>query len=364
MKNKILAPSSDTCCFVVHAIQPYLHDVMQLLALPPGLQYRLRYDLQWVEAPLVKNIEQLQGKEALVIFYDDTTKNLFPLRWSTITIARQVGRIFYFELMLQGLPSYKSELEARNAQVSGFNTTFNGFHHDLFIERNGQKVLELCVFLSGIGQHVGTTDFSDLTNWGNVVDAVGQTKNFERAEFIKILDLIDSLGCAISPRKEAYSLKDGKTYTLRVFQIIPNAGESRGEPHDIELRAFSDQIQVLRQRQRAVGKYDVLTWVLKVSGLASGERTALELVTIPSESHKHIMTGLYLPVFVAAPSLMSVVSRVVFALVGLALIFLPIILGPGTWESALSFVGMIAFVLSIAGWRPLLKILGLFKDKH
>lgn len=335
---------------------------MQLLALPPGLQYRLRYDWQWVEAPLTQNIEQSQGKEALVLFYDDITKNLFPLRWSTITIARQVGRIFYFELMLQGLPSYKSELEARNAQISGFNTTFNGFHHDLFVERNGQKVLDLCVFLSGISQHVGIADFSDLTNWGNVVDAVGQTKHFERAEFIKILDVIDSSERAISPQKGAYSLGDGKTYTLRVFQIIPNAGESRGEPHDIELRAFSDQIQILRQRQRAVGKYDVLTWVLKVSGLPSGERTALELVAIPSESYKYIMTGLYLPVIVAAPSLLSTVGRVAFVLASLALIFLPNILGTGTWNSALSFVGMIAFVFSIVGWRPLLKILGLFKD--
>ncbi len=354
---------SDICCFVVHSVQPYLHDVMQVLALPQGLLYRLRYDGLWVESTLRQNIVQLQGRQGLILFYDDTTKTLFPVRWSTIKVARQVGRIFYFELTLQELPGYESDLEARNAQVLGFNKTFNGFHHGLFVERNGQKVLELCVFPSGMGQQVGRIEFSDLTNWGNVVDAVGQTPSFERAEFIKILDLVNGSGKTISPHNEAYSLKDDKTYTLRVFQIIPNAGQSRGEPHDIELRTFSDQIRILRQRQRAVGKYDVLTYVLKVSGLAAGERTAVELVAIPVDAQKHTMTGLYLPVAAETPSLRSRIGRLVAVITSLALTFVPIVLDTGTWGTTISFIGVIGFVLSIVGWRPLFKMLGLFKDE-
>ena len=129
---------------------------MQMLALPSEFRYRLRYDVQWVDEQLRKNIESLQAKRALVIFYDDIENRFFPIRWAAIKTARKVGPIFYFELVLGDLCKYESESEACQAQVEGFNKTFLGFHYPQLVEKDGKRVLELCVLMSNIGQHVGT----------------------------------------------------------------------------------------------------------------------------------------------------------------------------------------------------------------
>lgn len=360
--------TSETCCFIVHAVQPYKYDAMQILTVPEGFEYRLRYDVQWVDPALRSNIEGLEEKQALVIFCDDSKNRFVPFRWARITTAHKVGSFFYFELELGALCKYESELQACEAQVQAFNDTFIAFHPDKLVEKEGKKILELCVLMSKVGQHVAAVPFEEVTNWGNVVSVIGKAKVFEMAEFLKVLDLKDGSGRIVKPRKGGFALSEGKTYSLRILQIVPAKPEaSKWDPHDIELRAFSEQIKILRAHQRAVGKYDVLTYVIKVASLSAEERTAMELSSIPVNPGQVMLSSVYVPITIMAPSIPAKLVRATGVILSLAVTFVPMVwtnpLTGSVWEKILPFVGILGFTISLVGWHRLQEAIGLARGK-
>jgi hypothetical protein len=271
------APGSnkpDQYCFVIHSVPPYCYEFYQIFALPSGFQYRQRYDERWVEHSLRNDLNTIIGKEVLIVFWNASTATLYPVRWGRVSTAQKVGRIFYFEYVLTDFVGYKADANARSAQILAFNDTFTGFHQEI-VERTPPEI-KTSVFATDVGQHLPRTTFNDLTNWGNIVDAVAQAPVFKGMEFLKIIDLREGLEKTLAPFGNGYQLRDRHTYRLRVFQIVPNPLETSA-PHDIELNSFVDQIQILRKRQTAVGKYDVLTYLFKLSGVPSGEQTAFEI---------------------------------------------------------------------------------------
>ena len=210
--------------------------------------------------------------------------------------------------------------------------------------------------------------FYDLTNWGNVVNVVAKAKVFETAEFLKVLDLTNGSGDSVVPHNEAFPLREGKTYSLRVFQIVPAKPEaSKWDAHDIELSAFSEQIGILKERQRVVGKYDVLTYVIKVAGLSSTERTAIELSAIPANQSQVLLSSIHLPVTIVAPSVLARIVRGLVIAASLALTFVPMIwttpVSGHSWERVLPFLGILGFTISLVGWGRMLKAIGLSKGK-
>jgi hypothetical protein len=243
--------------------------------------------------------------------------------------------------------------------VDGFNKTFAGFHSEI-VGQPGQHFAP-SVFRSRVGQQAGRTEFQNLRNWGDVLNLLAGSQVFQNVEFLKMLDVKEGLEKDVAPRFGAYELRRGRTYTLRVFQIVPNPspGSSSSYPHDIQLNSFSEQIQILRRPQRAVGKYDVLSFVFKVADVPYGEQTALELRQLaPEESVAAAVRnpvggagGFYIPIVIQPPSAAERAIRLTGLVVGLLLIFVPILSGIDA-PIAVS-VGTISFILTVAGWRQL-----------
>jgi hypothetical protein len=346
------------CMFVIHSVDPYCYELGQIFALPNGFKYRHRYDERWVDASVRDNLDAVAGQDVLVVFWNSETKKLLPLRWGKIENAQKVGRIHYFEYRLLEFVAYKNDAAQRQAQINAFNETFQGFHPDII--GYGETGFRASVLSSEAGLSMLRADYDNLTNWGNVLDEAARASIFRGFEFLKIIDLQES-GRKLNPIEGRYEIRSNRTYTLRVFQIIPNFQDSTIRPHDIELNAFAEQIQILRRRQSAVGKYDILTFIFRPSRLRPADQTALELVPVHDGLPQAQFQRLYIPVRMKADKAQSV-ARGVGVLAGIALVFLPLFFGVQD-RPLTGYLGLMLFILSLTGGDGIRSIIEPFRNR-
>ena len=265
--------STDIVCFIINSIIPYKFDVNQIVALRTGLTYRNRWKSQWVEPALSNNISELKSKEVLLVLRDWKKDRLIPLRWGTIYLATKIGDVFYFEYQLGDLVKYDSDEDARSKQIDAINRKFVQLHSGIARAIDGP--IKPSVFMSQIHMQLEHSLDTDLDAWGNLVSALGDVEAFNGIEFIKIID-IKHLDERAIIKGRAFELYANSTYELSVFQTIPKTEESP-PPHDIELKVLDSQVAVLRGKQRAVGRYDVLRFIFRIKDIA-GETGIMELV--------------------------------------------------------------------------------------
>ena len=117
----------------------------------------------------------------------------------------------------------------------------------------------------------------------NIVSSIRDVGYFENVEFLRILSIFEHPKDAKRPEVEqgAWNLLEGATYTLRVVQFIPNGKKTRDAPNDISINADEAVIKVVRGRQRAVGKYDVLTFVIRVGAFVRSTYSLIDVEYTP-----------------------------------------------------------------------------------
>ncbi len=312
------------CCFIIQAVPPYHADFTQVLALPTGFRYHNRYSEQWVDPNLRNNIRQLQGKRVLMIMRDRERNRLVPVRWSKIDVAQAIGNIYYFEHLLGDLVVYSRDSTDSEAEIDRYTTILHTYHNELPGSPN-TDLTSPSVFLSSAGRDIQTAPASDLSRWGNLVAAVGTASIYLKADFLKVVGLItpDQRRTA-KLAGEQYEVSPNTVYTLKVFQTIPNFGDGRVDPHDLRLLAFSGHVASLRDRQRAVGKYDMLSFDLKVLNLPSGERTTIEVQHEPRyEPGAYAASSLTIPLVVRQRNVVLPALRLAIAVAALIFVFAP-----------------------------------------
>lgn len=342
-------------CFIIHSRLPYQHDINEILALPEGFRYRNRFDQQWIEKGILPDIEsQLLGKKVLLVLRDVDQNRLVPVRWGTLVVVRRVGRICYFEYRLAELVNYDSAESIREQQIVEATRLFNE-NHNWLPGQQGVGLNDPSVFLSKVGWQLKRVDAAELTAWGNVISAVATAPAYSRVEFLKIVELTDAANRPALVVDEVFVVDPGMTYTLRVFQHVPAPGTSPIPPHSIELQTFGDQVTTLRNRQNAIGKYDMLTFYLKIHKLRPGERTAMEIPHTPgAASGDNACVSLYIPIRGRRGLTPQLAFTVFILLTSLALIFKPNLLsylgvsGKET-EQIVRNIATIAFVLTVSG---------------
>lgn len=181
-----------------------------------------------------------------------------------------------------------------------------------------------------------------------MVDAVATAGIYEKVDFLKIVDLSSSSREGAVVRGERYELAANTVYTLRVFQTMPNFGDGRVEPHDLVLKTFPEHIALLRPRQRAVGKYDMLTFVLKVLDLPSGDHTSIEIEhEAPDHAGLEAANSIYLPVVVRPRDRFRAALRLVTAAAALVFMFAPSLVRLD--HQLVRNLATVSFVLAVAG---------------
>ena len=278
---------------------------------------------------------------------------LVPTRWGSIRVAQQVGSIYYFEYVLGDIVRYSPKPEDRAQEIAAATQIFADTHVWLPGTRNASLgATEPSVFRSVAGRRLSTASADDLTIWGNSVTAITTAKIYERAEFLKILGMFDLKGNASPVNRENYLVRSNTVYQLRVFQYIPAPGElPTVTPHDIDIATFSDHFVQLRPKQRAVGKYDMLNFLLKTRRLPPKERSTIEIPynPAPAGSGEYAPGALYIPVITAGRSIPLTLLWVLILAASIVGLF-----RPETYHANQTIVrniSTVVFVLIVSGWR-------------
>lgn len=344
-------------CFIIHSQLPYQLDLNEILALPEGFRYRNRFDQQWIDKDVLPDIEeQLLGRAVLLVLRDVDQNRLVPVRWGSLVVVRRIGPICYFEYRLGKLIHYESADNVREQQIIEATRLFMENHHWL-PGTQGTGLSDPSVFLSKVGWQLSEIDASDLTAWGNVISAVAASPAYSRVEFLKIVELVDATNRPAPVVDETFIVAPGMTYTLRVFQHVPAPGALPIPPHSIELQTFGDQVTTLRNRQQAIGKYDMLTFYLKFRNLRPGETTAMEIPHAPGAAiGDNASVSLYIPIRGSRGLTPQLILAVLVLLASLVLIFRPNLLGylgvsGKESEQMVRNIATITFVLIMSGWQ-------------
>ena len=258
--------------FVPNTFGPYGYEMVQILAYPNGFRFRFRFEQEWVHEKVKNRLEDLEGLEGYILLRDFASAELYPVRFVALKSARKVGPIYFFEYELGEIMDVGSE-EVRDEQYMDFRRRFDEFHPDIAQANRPNNHLSPLVFLSNFSPDLRNEKYvkqvdedPESTRWINIVSSTTSLEYFQNVEFLRILSLSDHSKNGASPEmtQGSWSLKEGHTYTLKVVQFIPHATGSRNNPNDIKIKADEAVVKVVRGEQRAVGKYDILSFVLRV----------------------------------------------------------------------------------------------------
>jgi hypothetical protein len=291
------------------------------------------------------------GKEVLIVLRDLETNKLIPTRWARIVLAERIGRVYYFEYILGALIQYSEDETERMEQIAERTTVFEHYHSWL-PGTVGQSLntAEPSVFASSAAANFPTTDDSIPSEWGNTTAAVTTARIFENTEFLNVLGLQDLAGNEVPVENECFIVRSNTVYQLRVLQTIPRPDVANLRPHDVELVTFSDHFVQLRPKQRAVGKYDVLNFVLKTKRLPPNERSAIEIPYVPLQSQSaSAPSGIYMPIRIEARSRASVIIWLTAVIACLVVMFRPELLPLD--PPLVRNISTVVFVLLVTGWQ-------------
>lgn len=341
--------ATEHLCLIIHSHRPYCFDLGEIMALPSGMIFRNRFDIQWIRPELRDDIESTVGSRVLLILRDIDNNNLIPFRWGKIYKVERIAKIVIFWYHLDDIIEYGSDDNVIAEEIRARTKMFAD-RHDWLPGEQGTALSSPSVFKSNVGLGLRSVDAADEKAWGNCISAIATAPVYLRIEFLKIVDFTTASGQSVKVSNEAYTVHADSIYHLELFQYIPNPGPANEviPSHDIELTWFEGHLTPLRSKLPAVGKYDSLTFDIKVLDLKPGERTSLEIRHIPDiASTRSARTALYLPLEVAASGRGKVLAALLLGLVSLFFMFRPK-LGPLSPETVRN-VATVFFVLTLSG---------------
>jgi len=290
-------PGAPGVVLVTNSVFPYCFDVATLLALPAGLRYRFRYLSKWIR--LSAPVKSIEGLQAIIVLRRFVTAELVPVRWAVIDRVQSFGDIHYVEFVVGG---YYSQ-PGRSGLVAAMTEAFDG----LGVTNEPGKHLSALVFEIKCLSPASGRGSDDPAEWYEIVRAIGSEACYADFGFLRVarVETLTGRSAEVQVMKEggrALSLRSGATYLLDVTQHTPwqvDETEAIRNPYDVVLRAEPGTVTVVRGRQRVVGKYDLLRFILKTPEGYRRRLSFLELVVKPGESSWKAIPSVLLSVTIA-----------------------------------------------------------------
>lgn len=307
---------------VTNSIQPYCYDIAHVLGLPINFRHRFRYRDRWIK--LSETIESLKCRPALLVLRDHDTGRLIPVRFVVIDNVIRVGDINYIDFRVQEYPPVETLDDVSNEIEKWLGSNKH--------ENSPGKALSCLLFnaetieVEGAG---GNSKVESYSEWSALLERLGKLECYKDFGFLRIVQVIDAKRRVATATCDAtgeysYKLRPDRLYFLEAIQHIPwniDATETISKPYDVELKAETNEIEVLRRIQRVVGKYDLLRFIFKTPGGYKSRNSFLELESKQDEfSTKFRLPGLFVPVRIEAPWLIRAIRWIRRGLEGLAIL--------------------------------------------
>lgn len=303
---------------ITNTIVPYCYDIAHILGLPFWLSHRFRYRARWIKLPY--DVTGIKNRDGLIVLRNFRTGDLIPIRYVRIQNVLTVGDINYVEFQLRNYFPVRSTQRAREEIAQALRK--DGF------ENKGGEGLECLVF-----DVPWQREIEENENWDGILREIGGIHCYKDFGFLKVLHAREFNGRFAHVTQDetgnySLALKPDTLYFLNVLQHVPweiDKKESIDVLYDVELKAETDEVIVLRKIQRVVGKYDLLRFIFKTPSGYSTKHTFLEIENKQGgEVAKYGLPALFLPIRVQPPRWMKVVLYLritlavfaVFAVVG------------------------------------------------
>jgi len=274
-----------TLYVVPSTLVPYGYEVIPLLGLPTGVKSRFRFREEWVSEQVISDYATLTEMHLVVVLRNFTNGQLIPLRRGTVENISKIGGTFFISFRLGPLIEYDSNITMRGNQLDSYNTMFHE-HHGEKLASLPDNPMKPLVFTTDFlfqfrNENISTSDYYevDLERFENIVSCIKDIEFFKGAQFIKVVDITE-----VKKKKAAlvtdynYLLSEDKEYNLRLYQTAPTISNSEVQsPNDISISSDAKYISIIRGKRRAVGRYDVLTFIFRTAYNSSSARTFIEV---------------------------------------------------------------------------------------
>jgi hypothetical protein len=222
----------------------YRHDILRAISMPRGNHLQFRYEKDLVpgglQTRLAKN--ELTGIEVCIAYLDRTdtgeTPEIIPCRLAILVESRVAGDMVLLDLRL-GEFWISRDIQAFNRDVRGASSNLPHW-----AGRNLQGVF--CQMITSVPTSLIKT--AEITDWQYIVRALKEHKDFADEPFFYYVVSLREAGVAkdLELIDNAYSLKAGKSYRLRVIQFGPGSHlDSLPVGKTYWLLARSDDEQIL-----------------------------------------------------------------------------------------------------------------------
>jgi hypothetical protein len=346
-RNKMAQPTKN---LILVTSDTYKQDALNLLCLQKGMKYRFRYRQDWVPNDLLDGTVQLKNMKGIIVFFDNTTKQFFPIMQVQIENPEQIGDVLHVEFSI-------GSLVTEQVNAIEFDSTLKNFIKGKYFDEASNK-LSKYIFLTE-DLKIGFND--DISSWVKIFKNVSALTPFKDSVFLKILKITNQKGESLIPKQlnkrtyeVGYELKSHSMYKVEIFQRTRNDFPSF-RPFKTSLSFIPNHIVPIKDSDMIVGKYDKLQLAFFTKWTKSDLQT---VVGVKSEWIGLDTPEVYIPLKVLmsknmlAGSMAAIVSGVALAIAGSNISFFihspNFVVGP-----LLSVLGAAIVALGVAWLRPM-----------
>ena len=374
-----MVPDKKFVVIIVNSIEPYCHELNNILALPEAFTYRFRYQKnklgEWM--PEVDDPKELRGCEGLVVLREfQKTAKFIPIRKIALYNVMVIGDIVYLEYRLGLRIPFSSDLKKRDEQIARFNQRIlTDIKTDIYPNTPGEDLKNLVFFGTDYTydfldeDYRGAPEDEDANRWGNLIDLIGTFEGhgievLRDVDFLKITDISDDDGnpARIIERREQaeFLLKNRRNYSMRFLQRAHTGRKGTSAvltPRTIQLVLDSSELKPIIDRVDVLGKYDFLKLTFRPE-ITSSAKNSFLMLQIRRGEHRSALPSIVIPIRVKYSFLetsLAVSSAVIFVATVIVYWFAGLVLGyaspgqPVSAESIQAFRNVLLPVMILSG---------------
>jgi hypothetical protein len=310
VKSKVLFLLSSTN-------DPYIRDVLDLLFLPSGIEYRFRYHRQWVPDEFQKKekLMSFSGAEGFVVHIDtkkhhedlhhgepDTyeIREFIPIRKVRIREAKFFGAFVWVSFTLGDWVHFREEAR----------TDVPNEHHETFRRasppESQSQVTKIFYEVEHFKVETIPDDFSGesaemISNWFRIVSHVSKLEAHKDKQsiFMKLWRIAESGTAYVEPAElpggfTGYFLNSGKHYFVDVMQFFPY--RSLETPFQFTVRTDSKVVRELKPADTVQGKYDLLRMIIQCEHIDRDENSFMHFLAPDQDEHMMISNLIHIRV--------------------------------------------------------------------
>ena len=277
-------------------VEPYIKDILDILALPSGFNYRFRYVFRWLTSEFQnqEHLDKLKNREVLIVHIiterieSEVGKRYriieyIPIRKAFIVEAKIMAGFVYFEFKLDGYVKFDKPFD----QIKEAKNPFS----DQVKSKIPLELREYVKNLAFLAPHINVQYVSDtitkpndelVVSWFNLVSYIGRLKPYKdlRAVFTKLLEITNVnthktvVSEEIAEGLHGFRLNSANAYRIRILQRYLNA-EKLDPIFKLEITSNSTDINTIKNQALIQGGYDVLDFIISVPDVVSSRETFL-----------------------------------------------------------------------------------------